>query len=136
MSPYIIWILFTILFFIFEGIVPGLISIWFGFGAMGALIYSNFDTSVLNQFYVFIGITAILLLFLRRIAKKLLNKSSNDLHRIIGQTTDVLGIDQNKNYKIYLDGKHWLGKSNEKLIVGDRVLIKGIEGIKLILKKI
>ena len=35
----------------------------------------------------------------------------------------------------YLDGKHWLGKSETLLNVGDKAKILKIEGIKLVLEK-
>ena len=44
-------------------------------------------------------------------------------------------IDERGNYIIYLDGKHWLGKSETLLNVGDKAKILKIEGIKLVLEK-
>ena len=48
---------------------------------------------------------------------------------------EIKDIDEKGNYILYLDGKHWLGKSEVPLNVGDKAKILKIEGIKLVLER-
>ncbi|MGL4392631.1 MAG: NfeD family protein [Fusobacteriaceae bacterium] len=137
MESYILWIILLVFFFGLEMGTMSLVSFWFGLGAIVALIYSMFDENILRQSAVFLIVSAILLFSLRKIIKKLLKKNSGkNFDRIIGKETEVSGIDEKKNLIVYFDGKNWTGKSEEHLNVGDKVTIIGIEGVKLILKKI
>ena len=45
-------------------------------------------------------------------------------------------MNDKEQYDIYLDGKNWTGRCDESLEVGEEAEVIGIEGIKLILKKI
>lgn len=131
----IYWFIAVIFFSVIELIVPGLISIWFAIAATGTIFYSLIEKNVLYQGYFFIILSAILIMLTRRISKRILKYKNSNIDRITGSVVEIKNIDLNKNYEIYFDGKHWLGKSKEELEVGDRAKILKIEGIKLILEK-
>lgn len=130
------WLAGAIIFTIIELMVPGLISVWFALAAGVTIFFSMVIDSVLYQGYFFIILSGILLAVTRKFCKQTLAKRDGNIDRIIGQIVEIKGIDTNGNYTIYLDGKHWLGKSDEILTVGDRGVVTKIEGIKLVLSKI
>lgn len=131
----IIWLIGAIIFAVIEFIVPGLISIWFAISAVVTMFFSMIVEVVLYQGYFFMVVSVILLLLTRRYCKKIKNEKNDKVDRIIDNIVEIKDIDQNGNYVIYLDGKHWLGKSETTLNIGDKAKIIKIEGIKLILKK-
>ena len=129
------WLAGAIVFTIIELMVPGLISVWFALGAGVTIFFSMVVESVLYQGYFFVILSGILLTVTRKFCKQTLAKRDGDVDRIIGQIVEIKGIDKNGNYTVYLDGKHWLGKSDEILSVGDKGVVTRIEGIKLVLDK-
>ena len=131
----IIWLVGAIIFAVIEFIVPGLISIWFAISAVVTMFFSMIVDDILYQGYFFIVISLILLLLTRRYCKKIRNEKNDKVDRIINSVVEIKDIDKNGNYVIYFDGKHWLGKSDTTLNIGDKAKIIKIEGIKLILKK-
>ena len=130
------WLIGAVFFAVVELMVPGLISIWFALAAAITIFFSMAVESVLYQGYFFVILAAILLASTRKFSKKILEKKDGSVDRIVGSIVEVKGIGQNENYEIYFDGKHWLGKSDEELQIGDKVKILKIEGIKLVLKKL
>ncbi|MCD7979486.1 MAG: NfeD family protein [Fusobacterium sp.] len=81
-------------------------------------------------------LSAVLLASTRKFSKKMLERKDGSVDRITGSIVEVKGIAPNGNYEIYFDGKHWVGKSDEELEIGDKVKILRIEGIKLVLEKV
>lgn len=130
------WLAGTVIFAIIELMVPGLISIWFALAAGITIFFSMAVESMLYQGYFFVGLSAVLLAVTRKFCKKVLARRDGNVDRITGQIIKINGIDSNGNYTVYFDGKHWLGKSDEVLAVGDRAKILKIEGIKLVLAKL
>ena len=120
------WLVGAVFFAVVELIVPGLISIWFALAV----------DSVLYQGYFFVILSAVLLASTRKFSKKMLERKDGSVDRITGSIVEVKGIAPNGNYEIYFDGKHWVGKSDEELEIGDKVKILRIEGIKLVLEKV
>lgn len=130
------WLGIGIVFFIIEAIIPGLISIWFGIAAMITMIISTFIDNIFYQFYIFIILSGIIFVITKNISKKWRERKKENLDRIRGQIVEIRSIKNNGDYEIYLDGKNWIGKSNESFEVGEKVRVTRIEGIKLILEKI
>ena len=135
MNATVLWTILAIIFFIIEGVVPGLVSLWFGIGAIFALFSSFIYSSLVVQFIVFIFFSVISLIVLRKFAKKKLDKKNNDFDRLIGHTVTVTEKDENSNYRVYLDGKYWIVKSQDNIELKDKLKVVGIEGNRLIVKK-
>lgn len=131
----IIWLVGAIIFAVVEFIVPGLISIWFAISAVATMFFSMVIESILYQGYFFIIISIVLLLLTRSYCKKIRSQKNDKVDRITGTVVEIKDIDEKGNYIIYLDGKHWLGKSEASLNIGDKAKILKIEGIKLVLEK-
>lgn len=131
----IVWLLGAIIFAVIEFIVPGLISIWFAISAVITIFFSMIVEKVLYQGYFFVVVSVLLLLITRNYCKKIRSQKNDKVDRITGTVVEIKEIDERGNYIIYLDGKHWLGKSETLLNVGDKAKILKIEGIKLVLEK-
>lgn len=131
----IIWLVGAIIFAVIEFIVPGLISIWFAISAVITIFFSMIVEKVLYQGYFFVVVSVLLLLITRKYCKKIRSQKNDKVDRITGTVVEIKEIDERGNYIIYLDGKHWLGKSETLLNVGDKAKILKIEGIKLVLEK-
>lgn len=131
----IIWLVGAIIFAVIEFIVPGLISIWFAISAVITIFFSMIVEKVLYQGYFFVVVSVLLLLITRNYCKKIRSQKNDKVDRITGTVVEIKEIDERGNYIIYLDGKHWLGKSETLLNVGDKAKILKIEGIKLVLEK-
>lgn len=131
------WFLVGIVFLIIEGISFGLVSIWFAFGAFVTMAFYRLE--FINQFYIFVGVSALSLIFIRKIAIKFLKPSGKKLDRINGKEVKIENKEERGNVKIYtvsLDGKYWECISVDDLQTGDIATVIKIEGNKLILEKI
>ena len=126
----IVWLVGAIIFAVIEFIVPGLISIWFAISAVITIFFSMIVEKVLYQGYFFVVVSVLLLLITRNYCKKIRSQKNDKVDRITGTVVEIKEIDERGNYIIYLDGKHWLGKSETLLNVGDKAKILKIEGIK------
>lgn len=131
----IVWLIGAVIFAVIEFIVPGLISIWFAISAVATMFFSMVIESILYQGYFFIIVSIVLLFLTRSYCKKIRSQKNDKVDRITGTVVEIKDIDEKGNYIIYLDGKHWLGKSETLLNVGDKAKILKIEGIKLVLEK-
>lgn len=131
----IIWLIGAIVFAVVEFIVPGLISIWFAISAVATMFFSIAIESILYQGYFFVIVSIVLLFLTRSYCKKIRSQKNDKVDRITGTVVEIKDIDEKGNYVIYLDGKHWLGKSETPLNIGDIAKILKIEGIKLVLEK-
>ncbi|MDR0913254.1 MAG: NfeD family protein [Methanobrevibacter sp.] len=108
-------------------------------GSLGAAIvnYSGYDLT--TQLIVFIVLTVICILLSRPIAKKLTkntpNKKANS-DRLIGREAIVVEkIEINSMGTVDLIGDKWKAISNSNINVGERVIVKDIDGVKLIVEK-
>ncbi len=136
MNTTVLWGILAILFFIIELIVPGLVSIWFALAAIFALLYSLFDSSIILEVAIFIITSISSMIFLKKFSKNKFYKNGEEFERIIGKEVKVKEVDDTLTYRVYLDGKYWVIKSEDDLKVDDTVIVKGIEGNRLIVKKI
>lgn len=137
-----IWIAAIIILCLAEAFTAQLVSIWFGLGAVAALITSAFTDSILTQVIVFILISFISLILTRPILKKVLhfNKEDTNLGRIIGKRAFVLTQINNDlgTGQINVNGSTWAAKSSDGSIIeeGKSVVVEDINGVKCCVKEI
>lgn len=132
----IMWLAAAVVFFVVEAGISGLISLWFGIAAIITMLCSPFINNVIYEFYLFIVLSAVIFLLTKNMSKTWRERKKDTLDRITGSIVKVRGMNEREDYDIYLDGKNWIGKCDESLEVGEEAEVIGIEGIKLILKKI
>ena len=138
MDSWIIWLIIILALAVLEIATVGLVSIWFIASGIVALILSFFVDSFYIQFAVFVVLGIILLITTRPILNKLIvpKKSKTNLDRVIGMNGIVTeSISKNNVGEVKVDGKRWSAVSSKKIDVGEEVIIKDIDGVKLIVEK-
>lgn len=132
------WLAVIVVAAIVEGSTAQLVSIWFVAGGVGALIGELCGVQVWAQVIIFVAVTALTLVVTRPLVKKIMNFKKEDTNsgRYIGkngivtvQINNTLGVGQ-----VTVLGSVWTARSEDGSIikVGENVLIKAIEGVKLI----
>lgn len=136
-----IWLLIIIFLSVVEIITAQLVSIWFVLAAVVALFVSFFSNSVILQVLVFIVSTLIFLICTRPIVKKIMSfeKEDTNLGKYIGKKAIVISEINNDLGKgqVIVGGITWTAKSDQNIVIekGANVLIKSIEGVKLVVSK-
>ena len=136
----IMWAILIVAFTLIEAASLGLTSIWFAVGALAALITSAMGFNIVIQIVVFIIVAAVLLIYTRPIAKKVLKIGQNktNIDAIIGQTGYVTkAIKVKETGLVKINGQMWTAKcpEHEEIDTDEEVEVLAVEGVKLIVKK-
>ncbi len=131
------FITFVVLLFI-EIVTVNLVSIWFAIGAVAAMITASFTDSLLIQIIVFTIVSAVVLLLTKPIVKKLrksdIEATNSDM--VVGKEAIVTKKITKDNYgEVKVLGKYWTACGNKIIKEDERVIVKGIDGVKLIVEK-
>ena len=138
MDYWVLWLIVIVILTIMEIATVGLVSIWFIASGVVALILSFFVPNFYIQFATFVVLGIILLITTRPILNKIIvpKKTKTNLDRVIGMTGVVTEeIKKNVVGEVKVDGKKWSAISKIKINVGEEVIIKDIDGVKLIVEK-
>ncbi len=139
MSYWMIWLVIVILLGLVEAATVNLVSIWFIASGIITLFLSLFVSSFVIQFAVFVILGIVLLIATR---KKLLDYQTTEdtklnLERVIGMEGIVTQkITKNEIGEVKVDGKLWSAVANGSIKENEPVLIKGIDGVKLVVEKV
>ncbi|MEG0453562.1 MAG: NfeD family protein [Coprobacillus sp.] len=141
MSITLIWTIILVISIIVEAITIDLVSIWFGVGALCALLCEALGLSLTIQVVVFALVSIICIIGARPISKKYLrgNTIKTNLDRTIGQhclVTERITADNKGEVKVM--GTLWMATSqnNETIEAGEYAEVISIEGAHVIVKKI
>lgn len=134
----VIWLIALIVFAVFEAVSIGLVSIWFGIGALVALLSSFFITSPWIQLVIFLVVSLVALLAIRPLAHKYMTPKqvATNVDRLIGMNAVVLeevnaltatGV-------VKVSGVVWSAKTEDKSPIPAEsiVIIQDIQGAKLV----
>ncbi len=137
----IFWGIVIIIGIIVELMSLGLVSIWFSIAAVIPLILAILGVDPFIQIIVFLLLSAILILYTRRIASKYLikHKKITNFDRVIGQIVKVTkDITLDNKGEVYVDGKFWSASVNENIAIysDDHCKIEAVQGVTLIVSKI
>ena len=140
---WIVWLIVCIASVVLEAASPQLTSIWFALGGLAALITSFIKPDLWwLQLIIFVVVTAAALAATRPLAKKLMSKKAERMNAdrfideeavVVQAINNVLGEGQVKAL-----GTVWSARTeddNEIVEVGETVIIKRIEGVKVIVIK-
>lgn len=136
------WSAAIVFFSIVEILVPGLVSIWFVFGSIAALIAALCGVAFVPQIFICLGCTVLTLVFCRPIMKvflKITPKASN-INTLIGMKGVVIeGINniRGEGY-VKVNGIEYRAKTkmDEEEIEADSIIqVEGIEGNTLFVKR-
>lgn len=136
------WLVLFVALLIIEILTMGLTTIWFAGGAIIAyvLAFVGFDLPV--QIIVFLLASILLLVLTRPIAVKFFNqqRQRTNAESLIGQKAIVReDIDTLRGVgRVEVNGMEWSAKTDEQedtIETGTIVVIEGIQGVKLIVRK-
>lgn len=127
------WLVLVIVLAVVEALTINLVSIWFVISGLFSLITSFFIDSFLIQFAIFVVLGIILMLSTREaFEKRLVRKEKTNFDRIIGMKGVVTeNIEEMGVGEVKVDGKCWSAIANTSLLVGEKVKILNIKGVKL-----
>lgn len=138
----IFWLILFVVLLIIEILTMGLTTVWFAGGALVAFILAFVGFGLPVQIIVFLLVSIALLVLTRPIAMKFFNRErqKTNAESLIGQKAVVLErIDTlHGTGRAEVNGMEWSAKTDdaEELIeAGEVVVIEGIQGVKLIVKK-
>lgn len=136
------WLLILVAALIVEGLIPGLISIWFALGAAAAMIASMCHASFGVQLAIFVLVTCASLILTRPLAAKYVNGKTQKTNadRVIGEeaivTEEINTITGTGLIKVF--GQVWTARPNPSTDVikaGERVRVSRIDGAKAIVER-
>lgn len=141
MSITLMWTVVLLISVIIEAITIDLVSIWFGVGAVAALICEALGLSQVLQVVIFAIVSVICIIISRPLAKKYLrgNTIKTNLDRVIGKhclVTETITADTKGEVKVM--GTLWSAVSldNIKIEAGQYAEVVSIEGAHVIVRKI
>ena len=117
-----------------------LVTIWFAFGALVTIFLSFFVESIIVQSVVFVVVSLLSLILTKPIIKKfnVVQPNPTNSDRFIGKEGDIIkDIKTNEYGEVKIFGEVWtaMSKQNGTLKVGTKVIVKDIEGVKLVVEK-
>ena len=143
MDMTVVWLVAMIVLLVIEGVVPGLISIWFALGALAALVSALLHAPLWLQIVWFLAVSIAALALTRPLAKKYINAKTQPTNAdmligkecVVRESIDnVLGAGA-----VSVDGKVWTARTESdevRLQEGSRAVVVRIEGVKLIVKPV
>ena len=138
----IFWLVAMVALIVIELATLGLTTIWFACGALAAVIAAALDAPLLLQILMFVVVSFAVLLAVRPIAVKYFNKdrTRTNIESMIGRQAIVVSEIDNMQAigQVTVNGMEWSARStiNElKIAVGHVVVIRAVDGVKLIVEE-
>ena len=136
------WVVALVVFLIVEAVTAGLVSIWFVFGSLVALICAALGAAIWLQIFWFVIVSVATLVLTRPLVKRYVDSRSvaTNADRSIGRTAVVTERIDNlaATGAVKLDGVVWTARSTDDAVAietGERVTVRAIEGVKLIVER-
>lgn len=137
----IFWLIVFVVLLIVEIATMGLTTVWFAGGALVAFLAAYIGFGVVVQVLVFLIVSILLLVLTRPLAVKFFNqeRQKTNVESLIGQKA-IVKEEVNTLWatgRVEVNGMEWSAKTEEsEIIEADTiVMIKGIQGVKLIVEK-
>lgn len=132
------WIVLLIVLVVVEASTVQLVTIWFAFGALVALIANLFNAPTWLQIALFVVVSLVSLAVTRPLVKKFTRKSrtATNADMVIGK--DALVLEEiNNNLAtglVKVGGVTWTARSSDSSVIPKEtsVSVEKIEGVKLI----
>ena len=141
-SWWIIWLVFAVVMFVIEAATTGLATLWFGIGAVVAMIMDLCGASFASQIIVMAVISAVCfavcMIWIRPKLESLRKKNiqHTNADRLIGREGIVivpLNATEGKG-QVKVDGQIWSAKAGTDIAEGVKVTVRSIEGVKLVVE--
>lgn len=132
----IIWLVLMIVFLMIEGASVAVVSLWFGAGALVALVAALLGAQIWLQAVLFFAVSIVLLALLRPLARKYFTPklTRTNVDSVIGSTGTVTEDINNitGQGRIKLASMEWTARSTsgEPISAGTLIRVDRIEGVK------
>ena len=136
----ILWFAIILISAFIEINTMDLTSVWFSIGALLAFIFAIIGFGWVTQLSVFLGVSILLLLSVRPIAKNYFrtNIVSTNADRLVGKVAVCTKeIQPGDRGQVKVDGQFWtaITPGDDTVLVDEKVEILAIDGVKLIVVK-
>lgn len=128
------WAIVTVTMAVLEIIIPGLVTIWFACAGLLLVLISEMVKNSTAEFFIF-AVTALLLVIFTRPALKRWIEVRKKAYEGEGSETVIENITGDGKYEVRFKGVLWTAISPYIFVKGEKVIIDGFEGNKIILKK-
>ena len=128
------WAIVTVTMAILEIIIPGLVTIWFACAGLLLVLISEMVKNSTAEFFIF-AVTALLLVIFTRPALKRWIEVRKKAYEGEGSETVIENITGDGKYEVRFKGVLWTAISPYIFVKGEKVIIDGFEGNKIILRK-
>ena len=128
------WAIVTVTMAILEIIIPGLVTIWFACAGLLLVLISEMVKNSTAEFFIF-AVTALLLVIFTRPALKRWIEVRKKAYEGEGSETVIENITVDGKYEVRFKGILWTAISPYIFVKGEKVIIDGFEGNKIILRK-
>lgn len=128
------WAIVTVTMAILEIIIPGLVTIWFACAGLLLVLISEMVKNSTAEFFIF-AVTALLLVIFTRPALKRWIEVRKKAYEGEGSETVIENITGDGKYEVKFKGVLWTAISPYIFVKGEKVIIDGFEGNKIILRK-
>lgn len=140
MSYLVMWIIIALAALFLDMLTSAFLFFWFSLGSIAAIIAYYQGASLITQVLVFIIVSAVLLAVGYPVVKKTIKRTvPKTLKMEEGYINREFLIDEDVIDKAIMkvDGIYWTVKNDgEPIKKGDKIKVTGIEGNKLVVKKI
>ena len=137
-KPEFMWLIIAVVLFAIEAVTVNLTTIWFGFGALVAMVTAALGGATNVQIILFVAVTLVRLIFTRSFAVKYIKKTSTNVDTLIGKQAIVTEKIDNLagTGQVKIDGNLWTARSESGFIIAEREVVEivKISGVKLIVK--
>jgi len=137
-DPWMIWIAIGVICMIIEIFTPGFLFLSFGLGAILTGLITLTHIKFWAQLVIYIVITFILFLNLRKLSKRLTKETiPTNVDALMGKKGFVIEqIPINGKGYVKIGGEEWSAISQDETMieVNQKILVKNIDGNKLIVK--
>ncbi len=136
-----VWLFIMLACILVESFTFSLTTIWFAISAFICIFLAFTPMPFIAQFFIFVVLAFVLLIFTRPVLKKKLyqKKSATNYDRILEQTAVVTKqITSLQKGSVKISGMEWSAsvKDESELEPGSKCVIESIEGVTVFVKKI
>lgn len=134
-----VWVAGVVVFVVLEAVTYQLVSIWFALGAVAGMIARIAGADFTVQFAIFLAVSALSLVCLCPVSKKLIKHSrvQTNVDSLIGEDVLILSDTNKIEGTGKVGGMVWSVRScdGQKIQKGETAAVTSIEGVKLIVKR-
>lgn len=131
----IMWAVLLVAFVAVEAFTVSMVSVWFAFGAVGAMIASLLGAELWLQVAVFVAVSAVTLALLRPLSKKYLKPriQATNVDALVGMIGTVEEAVDGMCGRVKLGDVTWSARSadGQTIPAGSYVRVESVQGNKL-----